>query len=82
MKPVKRVKISEFFIHLGGWIILFSIPFFFMEKGHLGFQMNWGMYQHHCVELNSLREGLLIANFQIIIIKFRFRMLNGSSSSL
>ncbi len=35
-----------------------------------------------CVELNSLREGLLIANFQIIIIKFRFRMLNGSSSSL
>ncbi len=34
------------------------------------------------VELNSLREELLIANFQIIIIKFRFRMLNGSSSSL
>ncbi|MCB9071884.1 MAG: sensor histidine kinase [Prevotellaceae bacterium] len=51
MKPIKRVKISEIFIHLGGWIILFSIPFFFMEKGQVGFQMNWGMYQHHCVTM-------------------------------
>lgn len=71
MKPVKRVKISEFFIHLGGWIILFSIPFFFMEKGHLGFQMNWGMYQHHCVTM-VLFLVVFYINYFYLVPKFLF----------
>ena len=71
MKPVKRVKISEIFIHLGGWIILFSIPFFFMEKGHLGFQMNWGMYQHHCVTM-VLFLVVFYINYFLLVPKFLF----------
>lgn len=71
MKPVKRVKISEIFIHLGGWIILFSIPFFFMEKGHLGFHMNWGMYQHHCVTM-VLFLVVFYVNYFYLVPKFLF----------
>ena len=71
MKSIKRIKISEIFIHLGGWLVLFSIPFLFIEEGSTGLQMNWEVYQHHCVTM-VLFLVIFYLNYLYLVPKFFF----------